>query len=204
MPRSLMLNLVAALLGDDANADTGERELTLVEEGLADYFLAEFWLSAFRESWPTARPATWVLDGREPNPAYSRLFAPSDPLLCMSWQMRGPWGETNGVWLFPKKALLLALGSTEKPDLDAVPPALSAARRESVVQTLPMVMQIILGTTELKLSQLRRLQVGDVLMLDQSDDNQAVARVGNRDLFRGRPGRSGSWKAFQIKSQLEK
>jgi flagellar motor switch protein FliM len=203
MPRSLMLNLVAALLGDFGYAGGNDRELTLVEENLADYFLAEYWLSAFRKSWPTARPATWVLDGRETNPAYCRTYAPNDALLSMNWQMRAPWGEIDGVWLFPKKGLLLALGSTETPAAEAVPPPLTAARRESGVQALPIVLQIVLGTTELKLSQLRRLQVGDVLMLDQNDDDQAVARIGSRELYRGRVGRSGSWKAFQIKSLFE-
>ena len=204
MPRILMLKLVGALLGDDGNAAGNDRELTLVEENLADYFLTEYWLSAFRESWPGAYPATWVLEERETNPACSRAYAPSDALLALNWQIRGPWGESSGVWLFPKKGLLLAVGGAEKPTAEAAPQSVSMANRKCVVQALPMVVQIVLGTTELKLSQLRRLQVGDVLMLDQNQEDQATARVGNRELYRGRVGRTGSWKAFQIKSLVEK
>src|ERR1019366_7153912 len=90
MPRSLMLNLVGALLGDEGNAAAGDRELTLVEENLADYFLAEYWLAAFCESWPAAHPATWVLEERETNPACSRTFGANDVLLALNWQIRGP------------------------------------------------------------------------------------------------------------------
>src|SRR5882672_8622584 len=90
MPRTLMLNLVGGLLGDEDNASAGDRELTLVEENLADYFLVEYWLSAFREAWPAVHPATWVLDGRESNPASSRIFGAADVLLAMNWQIRGP------------------------------------------------------------------------------------------------------------------
>ena len=39
-----------------------------------------------------------------------------------------------------------------------------------------MVVQVVLGTAELKLSQLRRLQVGDVLMLDESHAESAMSK----------------------------
>jgi flagellar motor switch protein FliM len=204
MPRKLMLNLVGAMLGDEENATSIDRELTLVEENLGDYFLTEYWLSAFRESWPAAHPATWVLEERETNPATSRTYGANEVLMSLNWKIRGSWGETNGVWLFPRKGLLSALGNTEKTTDDLVTQPVPADRRESVVQALPMVVQVVLGTTELKLSELRLLQVGDVLMLDESNENQAVAHVGSRALYRGRVGRSGTWKAFQIKSILEK
>jgi flagellar motor switch protein FliM len=204
LPRSLMLNLVAALLGDDATAEAGERELTLVEEGLADYFLTEYWLSAFRETWPNGPTASWVLEGREPNPSRTRIFGADEVLQAFTWQISGPWGEANSVWLFPEKGLMLALGGAEKSAAPPTADPITPARRASIVQALPMVVQIILGTAEVKLSQLRRLQVGDVLVLDQNHDDQAVARVGNHELYRGRAGRTGSSKAFQIKSLLEK
>jgi flagellar motor switch protein FliM len=203
LPRILMLNLVAALLGDEGNADPGDRELTMVEEGLADYFLTEYWLSAFRETWPNGPAASWVLEGREPNPTRTRMFAADEVLQAFTWQISGPWGESNSVWLFPEKPLMSALGSTEKSASQPAP-ALTPARRANIVQALPMVVQIILGTAELKLSELRRLQVGDVLVLDQNHKDQAVARVGNHELYRGRVGRCGSSRAFQIKSLLEK
>ena len=204
LPRGLMLNLVAALLGDEGNADTGDRDLTLVEEGLADYFLTEFWLSAFRETWPNGPTASWVLEGREPNPVRSRIFATEEVLQAFNWQISGPWGESKCVWLFPEKGLMFALGGTDKSAAPTTPQPITPARRASIVQALPMVVQVILGTAELKLSQLRQLQVGDVLVLDQNHQDQAVARVGNHELYRGCIGRSGSCKAFQIKSLLEK
>ena len=204
LPRGLMLNLVAALLGDDANTDAGERELTLVEEGLADYFLTEYWLSAFRETWPKGVTSSWVLEGCEPNPGRTRIFAAEEALQVFTWQISGPWGEVNSVWLFPEKGLMSALEGAEKSANVLVPQPIAPARRASIVQALPMVVQIILGTAELKLSHLRRLQVGDFLVLDQDQEDQAVACVGNRELYRGRVGRSGACKAFQIKSLLEK
>jgi flagellar motor switch protein FliM len=199
LPRNLMLNLVAALLGEDGNADAGDRELTLVEEGLADYFLTEYWLSAFRETWPNGPTTSWVLEGREANPVRTRIFAANEVVQAFNWQISGPWGESNSVWLFPERRLMSALGGTET----TAPPPITPARRATIVKALPMVVQIVLGIAELKLSELRRLQVGDVLLLDQNHGDQAVARVGSHELYRGRVGRSGSCKAFQIKSLIE-
>jgi flagellar motor switch protein FliM len=199
LPRNLMLNIVGAMLGDDTAAT--DRELTLVEENLADFFLVEYWLAAFREVWP-AQAATWVLDGREANPASSRTFAANDMMLALQWTIRGPWGEAKGTWLFPRVPLLAAMGSAEKSD--APPQPTPPGLRESAVRSVPLVVQVVLGSTKLKLSELRHLQVGDVLMFDESREDQALAQVGGRSLYRGSIGRSGSKKAFQIKSLVEK
>ena len=222
MPRTLMLSLVNSLLGDSA-AVLKDRELSLIEEKLADYFLINHWLTFFRESWPgplTPGPTApagrgdkaaavslpWVLEGRENNPSCSRLFADADAdvLVVFHWQMRGAWGETKGAWFFPKKALLDSLGNTPGPGQEAIPEIQMAARREAIVHRLPVSIEVVLGSAELRLSELSSLQVGDVVLLDQRATDGVLARVGGQDLFRGQAGRVGSWKALQIETQVKK
>src|SRR5207248_3298511 len=58
MPRTLMLNLVGLLLGDNAAAD--DREMTLIEEKLGEFFLLNHWLNFFRDTWPGAPSPGWV------------------------------------------------------------------------------------------------------------------------------------------------
>ena len=41
------------MLGD-AGGEPEERDLTLIEENLADHFLVSLWLPFFRETWPGA------------------------------------------------------------------------------------------------------------------------------------------------------
>lgn len=200
LPRDLMFSLVATLLGESDHGSSG-RDLTIVEEGIADYFLTEYWLSAFREAWPGGAASSWVLDGRESPGGRNRCFAAGEGIQIFRWEIGGPWGDAGGVWLFPEKALLAALDGKDPASPAAAAPGPTAARRASLVQALPVTMQVILGSTEVKLSQLRSLQVGDVLLLDPN--GQAVARVGSQELYRGRVGRRGSTKAFQIKSLPE-
>src|ERR1044071_72068 len=51
MPRSLMLGLVGALVGE--KSEVADRELTPVEENLMEYFLTRHWLEFFRTTWPS-------------------------------------------------------------------------------------------------------------------------------------------------------
>ena len=65
---------------------------------------------------------------------------------------------------------------------------------------LPVAVEVVVGTTELKLSELSKLQVVDVVLLDQRAHESITARTESRTLFRGKPGRQGSSKALQIET----
>jgi flagellar motor switch protein FliM len=199
LPRLTLLKLIGAMLGDSESA-SADREMTLIEENLADYFLVHYWLPFFRETWPGVEPVSWELQARESNPQCSRVFAPHDILIVLNWQIRGPWGESHGAWFFQKKALLEALGDTTGSAPELIPAPIIAARRETIVSNLPIVVEVVLGSAKLNLSQLSHLQAGDVLLLDQQSDEAITARAGGKDLFHGKVGRLGSRKAFQIDS----
>lgn len=201
MPRLLMLRIVGMLLGE-SEAATEDRELTLVEENLADYFLVDFWLPYFRESWPGPSLVPWQLGERETNPQGSRFFAPRDELVTLPWQLKGPWGETDCLWFFHKQGILDALGDGQVAPQPSLDDKTAVARKQALVSSLPVQLEFVLGTTEVRLSELSRLQVGDVIMLDQRHDEGVIAGAGTHSLFRGRAGRVGSWKAFQIDERI--
>jgi flagellar motor switch protein FliM len=198
-PRILLLQLVGVLLGDDVSATT-DREMTLVEENLADYFLVQLWLPFFRESWPGAKVVPWELQEREANPQSSRFFSADEVLLTLPWQMRGPWGVAEGLWFFQKKGILETLADEKDPSQGPIDEKTATQRKHALVTSLPVRVDFVLGTTELKLSQLASLQVGDVVLLDQRHDEGISASAGSQKLFGGRVGRIGSWKAFRVES----
>jgi flagellar motor switch protein FliM len=202
-PRILLLQVIGLLLGDSVTAIT-DRELTLVEENLVDYFLVHLWLPFFREAWPGAGMVSWELSEREAHPKESRYFAGSDVLLTLHWQMRGPWGVSDGLWFFQKKGTLETLADPDLPAEEPMDEKTATLRKQAFVGNLPVRVDVVLGTTDLKLSQLSRLQIGDVVLLDQRHEEGIIAGAGSQHLFRGRVGRMGSWKAFRIESFVEK
>ena len=203
LPRITMLNLVGIMLGDQSIA-AGDREMTLIEEKLGDYFLINYWLAFFRESWPGAAGVAWMLEGREGNLPCSRIFAETDVLIAMNWQLRGSWGEAAGAWFIPRKGLMDLWGSHASSGPEILPEVLVSARREAIVQQLPVNVEIVLGSAEMQLSELSSLRVGDVVLLDQSASGGVLARSGGQDLFRGQAGRIGAWKAFQVETTVTK
>lgn len=200
LKRTLMLNLAGTLLGDNGAAT--DRELTLIEEKLGEYFLMQHWLMSFRATWPAVQGVSWVLDGRERNLASSRLYAESEVLLVMNWKLKGVWGEGEGNWYFPKKGLTGLLSPTAASEV--IPEAQLAIRRDAIVQKLPLHVEFILGSTEVKLSELSSLRVGDVVMLDQRATEGIQACSGGQAILRGLIGRVGAWKAFQVESSIKK
>lgn len=202
LPRSLMVSLVNSLLGS-ADGPAEDRELTLVEANLANYFLTHYWLPFFRDSWPGPKIVPWQLDDCDRQPQCSRKFTAGEVAIVLDLTITGPWGETKLSWLFQQSQLMAALD----PASAAVAPVTEATltvRREAIVRSLPLLVQITLGTASLSLSNLSELKVGDVVLLDQHTAEGVAASAGGQVVFRGKPGRVGAWRAVQIDHTRDK
>jgi len=196
MPRSLMLGLIGILLGS-SEGPAEDRELTLVEENLADYLQTECWLPHFRDTWPGDQIVAWQLNNCDPQPQCSRKFPAADVLIVLDFTVRGPWGESSAAWLFPQKGLLEALDSNAVKN-ETIPEKTLAARREALVHGLSLQVNVSLGAANLTLADLSNLRVGDVVLLDQRVTESITAHAGGCPVFQGQPGRVGSWLAIQI------
>ena len=144
------------------------------------------------------------LQQREPQPRYSRQFAATEILVGLHFELRGPFGLAKGQWFFPRQPLIQALSKEPVTAPAVIDEKEVSARKAQIVRSLPLSTECILGTAHLQLSELSRLQVGDVLVLDGSAAEGVTARAGGRPLFRGQVGRTGTWKAFRIDSIIEK
>lgn len=198
-PRSTLLHLVGVMLGD-SGAAVADRELTPVEESLAEYFLAQHWLPFVREAWPGAEPLAWDLQRRELHPRNTRLFSATEVLVEVRWQLRGAWGASEGAWLIQQAGLLATFDDLGNATKEPIAEPVLSARRDTIVSSLPVAIAAVVGCVNLKLSELAKLRAGDVVLLDQRQEDGIIARAGGRDLFRARPGRLGISKAIQIES----
>lgn len=198
VPRPLLLLLVSGLLGEVPNGMPADRDLTLIEQNLAEYHLLAHWLPAFRTTWPGPNQLVWQQGSTEPPPQAVRIFGADDEAIQFTWIVRGTFGALPITWLFRRAGLGELLGLSTPPTATAVAPPIDA-----VVQALPIDVVVALGSVELRLSELSHLQPGDVIMLNQRISEPLAATVGDTTKFRGWAGRNGSSFAYKIHSLAE-
>lgn len=199
--RSLVLSLIAGLLGESDAGAKPDRDLTMVEESLADYFVQSNWTPFFKESWPSLEETTWEVGPSEANPQVTRLFAPGERLIVFAFEFEGAFGKKQARWLFPQKPLMGML-DREEPALERAT-ANVGVQLEALVRNLPLDVTVILGNVEVPLAQLADLRRGDVILLEQRVSEPLTAFLGDRPFFRGWPTRAGSHQSFLVHSLLD-
>lgn len=200
--RPLVLALEAALMGETPTQLPADRDLTAVEESLCEYLLQELLVRPLQETWPEPEGLALQLGGKEPNPRWSRLYPPGAVLVECSFAVKGPFGEDGWTWLLPQSAVLPeGAGAALGPGLDE---ATRKARLEGLVLEMPVEIAVTLGTVQVPLTELARLQAGDVLVLDQRVGDPLPASVAGGPRLLGWPGRVGPAQALQVESFSER
>ncbi|MBN2308118.1 MAG: FliM/FliN family flagellar motor switch protein, partial [Candidatus Hydrogenedentes bacterium] len=80
-------------------------------------------------------------------------------------------------------------------------PRLAELTRDQIRRTLQralLPLDAILGRASLPLSEVARLQVGDVIQLDSDVKEPVLVEVGGLPRFRARPGRRGEQSSVQV------
>lgn len=200
-PRPLMIALVTGLLGEPCRELPQDRDLTIVEDSLAEFLVEDQWLSAVLETWSGSDPIHMGPIKKELHPKYTRIFPVDDNLAVCTFILQGPFGKQECQWLTPQKGYLelfaaTGLGREVQKESDVRP------QLEALVRELPVEVSVQLGAVDLPVSQLTKLRPGDVLILNQRVAEPLTALVADEKKFRVWPGRVGSRPAFQIDSQI--
>ncbi len=204
LPRPLALALVGALLGEVGPALPEDRELTVVEHDLCEFFAGEVLVGTLQETWPAAQPVPFALRRREVHPRWTRIFPPDDNVVVCTFSLKGPFGASEWYWLQSQKQLLeqvaLSMPGGDKAKAADGPP--ESVRLRLLVEELPVEVTVLLGAVELSLAELAKLSVGDLVILNQRVSEPLTASLAGEKKCKGWPGRVGSRQAFEIDSFL--
>lgn len=190
--------LVGGLLGDKYTALPEDSELTPTSNNVLKFFI-EYFVRAIRENWPGGEGGHIHLRQEEPTLKRQRVIQQEETVIVIKFQFKLPFGIEPWYWVIPYETVLGVFEALE------VAEQITQSRRErelleGLVGDMPTRVTVRLGTIELNAAQIRTLQVGDVLVLDQKLDVPLTVTVAEQPTFLGWPGRVGTRQALQIDS----
>jgi flagellar motor switch protein FliM len=168
------------------------RNLTAVEMELSQLILDTF-AGALSEAWPEKDPLTCQLGAIDLAPHRSRLFVGTEFMIVMNFSIKALAGNVIFQWALPRAVTAKAL----EPFIEKQVAQPTHNPRDSV-QQIPIEVVFNLGKANLSMTDLTRLQVGDIIVLDQRVDEPVVGTMDDKPLYKGWPGRIGADQVFKI------
>jgi flagellar motor switch protein FliM len=203
MDMKLAFSLLDRMLGGQGKPLDKLRPLTTIEQSLLDNVIRRF-LEQLAEGWSELAKFSAVVEAREMDPQFVQVIPSSEMVLVSTFSLAAPGELEPGEMCFCVPFI----------SLDGVLPRLgnqfrfaSMQRQQTpqqrsylgrVVNDSSLTLQTVLGTTTLSVDEVMRLEVGDVLVLDQRSDDQLRGFVEGRLRVVGRPGRIGKKNGFLV------
>jgi flagellar motor switch protein FliM len=201
IPRPLLLTLLAGLMNEVVTAYLPDRELTALETSLCDYLVRELILNPLEAAWPLRDKPKWDAGGGG-QPRNVWRVPTADPAVLATLGVTTPFGDQSFHLMFTRSVRLLRLADPPPPK--AAPQSEVQKRHiESLVREMPVDVTVTLGSSDLTLFDLAKLQPGDLLVLQQKVSEPLPAAVGGADKFRVWPGAVGGRAAVQVHQVVE-
>ncbi|MBP8128551.1 MAG: flagellar motor switch protein FliM [Candidatus Hydrogenedentes bacterium] len=204
MSPSMVFPIVDRVLGGKGATLAEPRELTEIEDRIGQRIVMMM-LDCLKRSWEQLIEFDLSILQTESDPLIVQIVAGSEMVVLVGYEMHV--GEAVGTMNMCIPLMVI------NPVLDQISqqahftrrlsPELSSATRAIVEQILSRAVvpvDAILGQAQLSLSDIARLQVGDVVQLHTSPKEAIVLEVGGCPAFQARPGRRGEQSAVQLVS----
>jgi flagellar motor switch protein FliM len=193
----LLQAIFADLLGAAAASETAV-ELTPLEEALLEACLVRL-CGALADAWPGDSPLPCAIH-ELCRPRRTRRLSAVDEVVAITWRVECRFHTGELQWLIPRRELETLLDDVQTP---ADAPADGPVVLGELVEQFPLEIAVQLGQAALTTAALSRLDLGDVLLLDQPVDKPLTARVNDRPLWLVHPRRVGQRQAIEIHSLLD-
>lgn len=203
---SLVFFMIDRLFGGPGKAMQYNRELTDIERSVMNK-IVERLLIDLKESWEYLGIFHPKIESYENNPQFVQIAPASETVILISFELRSR--HTSGLmsmclpymFLEPVMTNLTAENwiSSSKAN-----PVESRKVVEREMAGTPMEIKAVVGKVQIKLSQMLRLQEGDVLVLEKPADTDLVLKVGGKPTFLCKPGQVRNRKCVQITGVIER
>lgn len=201
----LVFSLVENFFGGTGSQPKIEgRDFTPIEQAVITK-VVKIILVNLEDAWRPVHEVSIELLRSEINPQFATIVPPSDVVVVISFEIELENALGSMILALPYATIepirskLYAAFQSERLEIDH---AWISRFRDRLMET-PVDVNVTFGSTEMTGRQLLDLQVGDILMLDQDEDDLLGAYVQGVLKFLGQPGFVKGNKAFKITQERE-
>lgn len=173
--------------------DQAEKDLGKIEIDLSNYFVDRF-AESISQGWMGTGELEIEVTELEKDARKLRLFRGKDLIskICVEIECKG--GKATLNWLIPKQKLPSLLDDTV--DNRAGKPPVTPSKE--MIGQVPLEVVTVLGSANIPMSDLAKLQPGELIVLDQRIDAPMISHVDGAPSFECWPGRLGQKQAVQV------
>ncbi|HOJ34166.1 MAG TPA: flagellar motor switch protein FliM [Candidatus Hydrogenedentes bacterium] len=198
----IVFPIVDRILGGKGAMISEPREPTEIENRII-YRIVLMILESLKRSWEQLIEFKMSIVSQESDPLIVQIVAGSDMVILVGYEIHigNAVGSMNMciplIFLNPildqisQQTRFIRRMTTEVAEQ-------TRARIFKAIRSAIVPLDVILGKARLNVSDLMKLQVGDILQLDTNKDQLLPVEVGGVDRFRARPGRIGERAAVQL------
>ncbi len=197
----IIFPIIDRLLGGNArNPFIPQRPLTSIEWGLILRIVEEA-LDHLSEVWRNLVDAQFEVHATESNPQLVHIVAPSEVVVFISFEIR--FGQNVGTMSLcvPFNTIESVLAHLTSQSWFYKPKVATSVQQQRILRNLEksrVLLSACLGRATIRLSDLRRLQAGDILQLDKPIDRDLIVRIHGRNKFAARPGQHRGRRALRL------
>lgn len=203
---AMVFPIVDRVLGGKGASLATPRELTQIEDRIV-YRIVLMVLDSWKRAWEHLVEFQMGVSNQESDPLIVQIVAGSEMVILVGYEIY--IGEAVGsmnicVPLMVLNPVLDQISSQVHFQRHVTEEALRNTRAQ-IVQTVGRVavsVEPILGQAKLQLSDIARLQVGDVVPLDANHEDPVQVLVGGIPRFLAKPGRRGEQSSVQVTSVM--
>ena len=201
---AMVFPIVDRVLGGKGSSLAAPRELTEIEDRIV-YRIVLMVLDSWKRAWEHLVEFQMGVVNQESDPLIVQIVAGSEMVILVGYEVH--IGEAVGSMNICVPLMVL------NPVLDQISSQVSFQRhvseeamrntRTQITQTVSRVgvaVEPILGRAKLQLSDIARLQIGDIVPLDTNHEEPVPVLVGGITRFLAKPGRRGEQSSVQITS----
>ena len=202
VPMPLSQRLVDRLLGGEGalreEVPESMTELELVVARRAMQSMVE----ALSATWLDLAKAQFSIAAMVDSPVTVQLAPPSEPTLLMTIEARIDDTTSTITFVMPHRSVASLVDRLGHPEFgDAQFDENASADVEEAVSGVEVELRAEVGSVELPVEELLRLEPGQVISLGRPVSHGVVLRAGDVTVCAGMPGRNGNRRAVQVRGQ---